>query len=370
MLRFCRFALVVTLLAAVTGTAAAAPFPPSIPLPDDFAPEGIAVGTGSTFYAGSLKDGDIYRGDLRSGAGAMFVDAPPGRQAVGLKVEESRHRLWVAGGITGHVYAYDTRTGATVADIALAPAGTALFNDVVVTRRGAFFTDSFNPVLYEVPIAPNGVLGAARTIHLSGPAAAIVPGGFPNLNGIDATKDGSRLIVVGVWSAGMLSREYRDETRRSCTAVLMYQTVGSALFAIAGARPSGSSPAAGFTADVRHGTGTPGETETVPGVANWGLWRRAAISLLTVPSGLWRLALGIGGPMCVSGDLWAHASNHAEPDPSRGRARPRRWVRCAWRCSCRSASMRSPPGSPQRRWPRSTGSSRRRRCRCRRRRCR
>jgi sugar lactone lactonase YvrE len=196
MFRLFRFALVVALLAAVTGTAVAAPFPPSIPLPDDFAPEGIAVGTGSTFYAGSLRDGDIYRGDLRSGAGAMFVDAPPGRQAVGLKVEESRHRLWVAGGITGHVYAYDTRTGATVADIALAPAGTALFNDVVVTRRGAFFTDSFNPVLYEVPIAPNGGLGAARTIHLSGPAATIVPGGFPNLNGIDATNDGSRLIVV------------------------------------------------------------------------------------------------------------------------------------------------------------------------------
>ncbi|HEY3003745.1 MAG TPA: hypothetical protein VGJ44_15465, partial [Kribbellaceae bacterium] len=79
---------------------AAAPYPSSIPLPHDFAPEGIAIGTGSTFYAGSLKDGDIYRGDLRSGAGGIFVDAPAGRAAVGMKVEEPRHRLWVAGGAT------------------------------------------------------------------------------------------------------------------------------------------------------------------------------------------------------------------------------------------------------------------------------
>jgi hypothetical protein len=203
MLRFGRLALTVTLLATIAGTAAAAPFPQSVPLPDDFAPEGIAVGTGSTFYAGSLRDGDIYRGDLRSGAGAIFVDAPPGRQAVGMRVEESRHRLWVAGGPTGHVYAYDTRTGATVADVPLAPAGSALLNDVVVTKHGAFFTDSFNPVLYQVPIAPNGRLGAPRTIQLSGPAATI--GVFPNLNGIDATRDGSTLVVGHSTLAAMIA---------------------------------------------------------------------------------------------------------------------------------------------------------------------
>lgn len=73
--------------------AAGTPFRASVPLPDDFAPEGIAVGRGPTFYVGSLVDGDIYRGNLRSGRGAVFVDAPPGRQALGLKVEEHRHRL-------------------------------------------------------------------------------------------------------------------------------------------------------------------------------------------------------------------------------------------------------------------------------------
>jgi len=173
---------------------AAAPYPSSIPLPDDFAPEGIAIGTGSRFYAGSLTSGDIYRGDLRSGDGGIFVDAPAGRAAAGMKVEEPRHRLWVAGGTTGHAYVYDTNTGTTVADITLAPSGPTLLNDVVVTQHGAFITDSFQPVLYEVPIAPDGSLGAPRTIAVSGPAATIIPGA-PNLNGIEATPDGSRLIV-------------------------------------------------------------------------------------------------------------------------------------------------------------------------------
>lgn len=190
---FSRLVPVVVLLATTAVPASAAPFPSSVPLPDDFAPEGIAIGTGSTFYAGSLRDGDIFRGDLRSGRGGIFVDAPPGRQAVGMRVEESRHRLWVAGGFTGHGYAYDTRTGATVADLTLTTVAPALINDVVVTRSGVYFTDSFHPVLHHVPVAPNGRIGTPRTIALSGPATEITPN--PNLNGIDASRDGSVLIV-------------------------------------------------------------------------------------------------------------------------------------------------------------------------------
>jgi hypothetical protein len=172
--------------------AAAPPYPSSIPIPDDFAPEGIAVGTGSTFYAGSLANGDIYRGDLRSGDGSILVDAPAGRSAVGLKVDERRHRLFVAGGFTGHAFVYDSRDGTPLADIPLTTAP-ALLNDVVVTRSGAFFTDSFKPVLYKVPIAPDGSLGAPETLALSGPAATVVD--FPNLNGITATPNGDTLIV-------------------------------------------------------------------------------------------------------------------------------------------------------------------------------
>jgi hypothetical protein len=172
--------------------AAASPFPDSIPLPDDFQPEGIAVGTGSTFYVGSLWDGDVFRGDLRSGAGEVFIDVAD-RQALGMRVDEGRHMLFVAGGFTGHAYVYDTRNGTTLADLALGSAGASLVNDVALTREAAYFTDTFAPVIYKVPIARDGSLGPAQTITVTGPAGAST-GGF-GLNGIDAPPDGSVLLV-------------------------------------------------------------------------------------------------------------------------------------------------------------------------------
>ena len=173
--------------------ASAAPFPSSVPLPVDFQPEGIAVGTGSTFYAGSLWDGDIYRGSLRSGDGGVFIDVS-GRQALGMKVDEGRHLLFVAGGFTGHAYVYSTRTGATVADLALGMAGASLVNDVALTRHAAYFTETFAPVIYKVPISRDGTLGPPETITVTGPAGVSVPGTF-GLNGIDAPPDGSVLLV-------------------------------------------------------------------------------------------------------------------------------------------------------------------------------
>lgn len=56
------------LLVPQAATAAPAPFPDTIALPAGFQPEGIASGRGSTFYAGSLANGAIIKGDLRTGA--------------------------------------------------------------------------------------------------------------------------------------------------------------------------------------------------------------------------------------------------------------------------------------------------------------
>jgi sugar lactone lactonase YvrE len=179
---------------ALAAPAGAQPFPDSIPLPDDFAPEGIATGAGTTFYAGSITLGDIYRGDLRTGEGAIFIDAPAGRSALGLKADRRHGLLFVAGGTTGEAYVYDLRTGTPVASYQFGTPGASLVNDVIVTRDAAYFTDSFAPVLYVVPIEPGGELGPGETLALSGPATAVVPG-EPGLNGIEATQDGKTLIV-------------------------------------------------------------------------------------------------------------------------------------------------------------------------------
>jgi len=174
--------------------AAASPAPRSIPLPNDFQPEGIAVGTGSTFYVGSMRDGDIYRGSLRTGKGAVFIDVF-GRQATGMKVDQRRHRLFVAGGFTGHAYVYDTRSGATLADFTFAQPGSTVVNDVVVTRRAAYFTDSFSPHLYKVPINRHGSFGRPKTLTVTGPAGVSTATGGFGLNGIAATPDGRTLVV-------------------------------------------------------------------------------------------------------------------------------------------------------------------------------
>ena len=175
--------------------AAARPFPDSIPLPDGFSPEGIAIGAGTTFYVGSLRDGDVYRGDLRSGSGAVLVDAPGGRVAVGLKADLAGGRLVVAGGPTGQAFLYDLRTGVDLGAVALATTpGPTFINDVALTSDAAWFTDSNRAVLYRLPLLPGGGIGTPEVLVLSGPGAAL-PGPF-NLNGIAATPDGRTLVVV------------------------------------------------------------------------------------------------------------------------------------------------------------------------------
>jgi sugar lactone lactonase YvrE len=189
--------LVLLVLAVLLPTAAAArPFPDTIRLPDGFQPEGIASGRGTSLFVGSIPTGAIWKGDARSGSGAVLVPPHPGRNAIGIKVDR-RNRIFVAGGPTGQGYVYDARTGGDLASYQLAPAGPPTFvNDVVVTGKGAFFTDSLNQQLYVVPLGRHGRLpgqGAVRTLPLTGDL--VFAPGF-NLNGVAATRSGRVLVVV------------------------------------------------------------------------------------------------------------------------------------------------------------------------------
>jgi hypothetical protein len=161
-------------------------------LPGATSAEGIASGSGSTFYAGDLFSGDIYRGDVRKGTAAKFIDNAPGRNAVGLRVDLDDGLLFVAGGFTGQGYVYDTDTGATVEVYQFSTAASVI-NDVAVTSDGAWFTNSLAGELYFVPVV-DGEPGPFTVLDLSGPAAD-TSGEFNN-NGIQATADGSSLIVA------------------------------------------------------------------------------------------------------------------------------------------------------------------------------
>jgi sugar lactone lactonase YvrE len=190
------FWLILVASMALLAAAPVGPFPDVVSLPNGFQPEGVAVGRGSEFFAGSRASGAIFHGDLRSGEGSLLVPAQAGRLALGLKLDQRTNLLYVAGGSTGMAYVYDAASGANVAAIKLTDPPTFI-NDVVVTRGAVYFTDSFRPFYYRVPLASNGELGdppAAEEIPLAGDYE-FIPGGF-NANGIDATPNGKTLVLV------------------------------------------------------------------------------------------------------------------------------------------------------------------------------
>jgi sugar lactone lactonase YvrE len=178
-------------------------YPEKIALPDRFAPEGIEIALGNTFYVGSVQTGAIRVGDLRTGATRPLVEGamtPGTRGATG--IEYDRGRLWVAGAGFGTARVYDARTGALLREYQLATPPGTFINDVVVTKEAAFFTDSQRPVLYRVALSENGAPGALTTITLGGQYVH-VPGQF-NLNGIVATPNGKMLIAVQSFAKKLL----------------------------------------------------------------------------------------------------------------------------------------------------------------------
>lgn len=186
-----------------SGTARAnSTFPDTIPLPTGFQPEGIVTGRGTTFFSGSLANGAIYSGDLRTGEGDILVPGEEGRVAVGLSLDDKSNHLFVAGGGTGNGYAYDGESGEELEIYELTDPG-SFVNDVVVTSSTAYFTDSFRPFLYKVPLGPAGSLpssGDVEEIELGGDFTSV--SGF-NTNGIDAPPSEKYLIIVNS-STGLL----------------------------------------------------------------------------------------------------------------------------------------------------------------------
>ncbi|MFP5317025.1 MAG: SMP-30/gluconolactonase/LRE family protein [Acidimicrobiia bacterium] len=176
-------------------------FPEVIELPHGWMPEGIAAGSGPVMYSGSLATGQVLAVDVITGQSHLVVEDPAGAPAVGLELDRWG-RLWVAGGNSGQAWVYDAETGATLAVFDLAVARPTFINDVVVTRDGAWFTDSNNPYLYKVPLEPGGDIGEPEALSLGGDYNHLP--GF-NLNGIDATP-GERWLIAVQSSVGVLYR--------------------------------------------------------------------------------------------------------------------------------------------------------------------
>ncbi|MET0237450.1 MAG: superoxide dismutase [Kibdelosporangium sp.] len=167
-------------------------FPAEFALPNGFMPEGIAIGDGPTAYFGSRADGSLFRVDLRTGKGEVFSQGP-GTPSVGLKID-SKRRVFVSGGSGGDARVVDARSGKVLAGYKFADTDTFV-NDVVVTDRAAYYTDSRKAVLYKIPFGRHGKLPATYTpLPLTGDF--VLTPGVNNANGIAETPDGRSLLIV------------------------------------------------------------------------------------------------------------------------------------------------------------------------------
>lgn len=270
-----------TLLAWVGVTAPAQAegpnFPDQIDLPNGFFPEGIAVGRGSTFYVGSLSDGSVYRGDLRTGDGTVLTAGFGPFSTVGLDVDQ-RNRVWVAGGPTGTARVYDGDTGSLLEVYALTAPFDSFINDVIVTPDAVWFTDSGtqnapnpgafvfagSPRLYKVPLGPAGALpdpGAIDELAVDVPDLT-----FPNLNGIE-TAPWSGDILVNHTTAGAVFSV--DPDTGSATEVYSDGLVGADGMSRRGRTlyvvENGAARIAEINLDPSSGTGTLARTLVVAG---------------------------------------------------------------------------------------------------------
>ncbi|MGA4844048.1 superoxide dismutase [Streptomyces sp. G45] len=177
------------------------PWPTEFPLPDGFRPEGIAIGPGPIAWFGSLGGGSLYRASLVTGRGET-IDTGTDAISVGLK-SDARGRLFIAGGGYRQLRVVDGRGGRVLATYEVGGPATVV-NDVVLTPRAAWFTDSTQQQLYGLPLGPRGELPAARevvTLPLTGEWVQAPADGFTT-NGLARTPDGRALLVVNVHAHG------------------------------------------------------------------------------------------------------------------------------------------------------------------------
>jgi len=193
----------VVALAVLAPDALAKDAPLTIPLPAGSSPEDVALGTGTTFYTGSLTGQGIFAGDLRTGVGHNLVQSP-GHPITGLYVDD-RNRIWAAGGPAGDLRVYDADTGAQLASYTLAGPG-GFVSDIVVTNDNAYVTNSSQPEMYTIPLEHGGRLpgqSAVKTTPLTGDIQFVAGPNVFNANGIAFLHDE---LIIGQTVTGKLFR--------------------------------------------------------------------------------------------------------------------------------------------------------------------
>ncbi len=210
---FCTFSM---------GAAAQQNWPEAIAIPPGFEAEGIERGRGHEFFVGAFSfssvfgepffgipyelsesAGAIYKGNLRTGEGAILAP-PTGKPVSGLSYDRRTDYLYAATGFADLVNGSFTEQGVIVYDasfgdvIAEIPFGDGIvINDVLVTRRAVYFTDSINPNLWKLPLEKGGRLPSTPIAEMIPMPGFEMVDGF-NANGLVGKFDGKQLVIVNI----------------------------------------------------------------------------------------------------------------------------------------------------------------------------
>lgn len=169
---------------------------------DEVFPEGIVADPdGLRFYVSSSKQGTIFRGRAdRPLLDPWLPGGADGRtHALGLAVDGAG-RLFVAGGPTGHLFAYDTATGELLARRTV-PASPSNLNDMYIAGDHAYVTEAERPVVWRFALedgdggtGDRGFGEAEEWLDLAKFGAD--PDAQHYLNGIIVTPDGKTLVTA------------------------------------------------------------------------------------------------------------------------------------------------------------------------------
>lgn len=194
------------LLPVVTSGSARADGPArSQPLPRGLRPEGITSGPGDRFYVGSLANGRIvtgHLGDAASGTEVLWPGAS-GRSLRGLYWDRRTGLVWAVGnrGDAAYVWAIDASSGSVMHRFAV-PGGVFL-NDLVVTRRAVYVTDSYVDRITVIALRADGHPSVSRPSFVTLGGLWPGPDGVFKANGVRALPDGSLVMnhdrVGGLW---------------------------------------------------------------------------------------------------------------------------------------------------------------------------